>query len=73
MKLKKRKILLFIFGIIIGTYINMILLTPMIVNELAIMQMQNTVNSNIWIQIYSYLNNNKIWLIIVWAIIIYII
>lgn len=34
------------------------LVSPLIANELAMNQMQNTVDSNLWLQLYTYTTNN---------------
>ena len=39
------------------------LVSPLIANELAMNQMQNTVDSNLWLQLYTYITNNA-WVVL---------
>lgn len=63
------KIKIIIFIVLVFLY-NMLkqFVSPLIANELAMNQMQNTVDSNLWIQLYTYISNYSILIFIIIAI-----
>lgn len=63
------KIKIIIFIILVFLY-NMLkqFVSPLIANSLAMNQMQNTVDSNLWIQLYTYISNYSILIFIIIAI-----
>ena len=60
------KIKIIIFNILVFLY-NMLkqFVSPLIANELAMNQMQNTIDSNLWIQLYTYISNYSILIFII--------
>lgn len=60
------KIKIIIFIILVFLY-NMLkqFVSPLIANELAMNQMQNTIDSNLWIQLYTYISNYSILIFII--------
>ena len=60
------KIKIIIFTILVFLY-NMLkqFVSPLIANELAMNQMQNTIDSNLWIQLYTYISNYSILIFII--------
>lgn len=63
------KIKIIIFIVLVFLY-NMLkqFVSPLIANSLAINQMQNTVDSNLWIQLYTYFSNYSVLIFIIIAI-----
>lgn len=63
------KIKIIIFIVLVFLY-NMLkqFVSPLIANELAMNQMQNTIDSNLWIQLYTYISNYSILIFIIIAI-----
>ena len=60
------KIKIIIFIVLVFLY-NMLkqFVSPLIANELAMNQMQNTIDSNLWIQLYTYISNYSILIFII--------
>ena len=60
------KIKIIIFFVLVLLY-NMLkqFVSPLIANELAMNQMQNTIDSNLWIQLYTYISNYSILIFII--------
>lgn len=60
------KIKIIIFIVLVFLY-NMLkqFVSPLIANSLAINQMQNTVDSNLWIQLYTYFSNYSVLIFII--------
>lgn len=63
------KIKIIIFIVLVFLY-NMLkqFVSPLIANELAMNQIQNTIDSNSWIQLYTYFSNYSVLIFIVIAI-----
>lgn len=63
------KIKIIIFIVLIFLY-NMLkqFVSPLIANSLAMNQMQNTVDSNLWIQLYTYISNYSVLIFIIIAV-----
>lgn len=66
------KIKIIIFIVLVFLY-NMLkqFVSPLIANELAMNQMQNTIDSNLWIQLYTYFSNYSVLIFIVIAILLF--
>lgn len=66
------KIKIIIFIVLVFLY-NMLkqFVSPLIANSLAMNQMQNTVDSNLWIQLYTYISNYSILIFIIIAILLF--
>lgn len=66
------KIKIIIFIVLVFLY-NMLkqFVSPLIANSLAMNQMQNTVDSNLWIQLYTYFSNYSVLIFIVIAILLF--
>ena len=66
------KIKIIIFIVLVFLY-NMLkqFVSPLIANELAMNQMQNTIDSNSWIQLYTYFSNYSVLIFIVIAILLF--
>lgn len=66
------KIKIIIFIVLVFLY-NMLkqFVSPLIANELAMNQMQNIVDSNLWIQLYTYFSNYSVLIFIVIAILLF--
>ena len=60
------KIKIIIFIVLVFLY-NMLkqFVSPLIANSLAINQMQNTIDSNLWIQLYTYFSNYSVLIFII--------
>ena len=60
------KIKIIIFIVLVFLY-NMLkqFVSPLIANSLAMNQMQNTVDSNLWIQLYTYFSNYSVLIFII--------
>lgn len=69
---KVTKIKIIIFIVLVFLY-NMLkqFVSPLIANELAMNQMQNTIDSNLWIQLYTYFSNYSILIFIIIAILLF--
>ena len=66
-KITKIKIIIFIVLIFLYNMLKQFV-NPLIANSLAMNQMQNTVDSNLWIQLYTYISNYSVLIFIVIAI-----
>ena len=66
------KIKIIIFIVLVFLY-NMLkqFVSPLIANSLAMNQMQNTIDSNLWIQLYTYFSNYSVLIFIVIAILLF--
>ena len=66
------KIKIIIFIVLVFLY-NMLkqFVSPLIANKLAMNQMQNTIDSNLWIQLYTYFSNYSVLIFIVIAILLF--
>lgn len=66
------KIKIIIFIVLVFLY-NMLkqFVSPLIANSLAMNQIQNTVDSNLWIQLYTYFSNYSVLIFIVIAILLF--
>ena len=73
--MNKRQILKLIITIVVSftIYTGWIFdnINPIIVNELALKQMQNTADSSLWIQLYTSYNDYKILIIIAFVALLY--
>lgn len=68
--LTKVKIVLFVVLIFLYNILKQFI-SPLIENDLAMNQMHSTVDSNLWIQLYTYLSNYSILIFIVIAILLF--
>lgn len=69
---KITKIKIIIFVVLIFLYnIQKQFISPLIANSLAMNQMQNIVDSNLWIQLYTYFSNYSVLIFIVIAILLF--
>ena len=66
----KIKIVVFLVLLFLYNALNQFI-SPLIANDLAMNQMQNTVDSNLWIQLYTYFSNYSILIFIVIAILLF--
>lgn len=66
-RVTKIKIIIFIVFVFLYNILKQFV-SPLIANELAMNQMQNTIDSNLWIQLYTYFSNYSILIFIVIAI-----
>lgn len=66
----KIKIIIFIVLIFLYNILQQFI-SPLIANDLAMNQMQNTVDSNLWIQLYTYFSNYSILIFIVIAVLLF--
>lgn len=66
----KIKIVVFLVLLFLYNALNQFI-SPLIANDLAMNQMQNTVDSNLWIQLYTYFSNYSILILIVIAILLF--
>lgn len=66
-KITKIKIIIFIVLIFLYNMLKQFV-NPLFANSLAMNQMQNTVDSNLWIQLYTYISNYSVLIFIVIAI-----
>ena len=66
----KVKIVLFVVMIFLYNTLKQFI-SPLIANDLAMNQMQSTVDSNLWIQLYTYLSNYSFLIFIVIAILLF--
>lgn len=66
----KIKIVLFIALIFLYSILKQFV-SPLIANDLAMNQMQSTVDSNLWIQLYTYFSNYSFLIFIVIAILLF--
>lgn len=68
--LTKVKIVLFVVLIFLYNILKQFV-SPLIANDLALNQMHSTVDSNLWIQLYTYFSNYSILIFIVIAILLF--
>lgn len=68
--LTKVKIVLFVVLIFLYDVLKQFI-SPLIANDLVMNQMQSTVDSNLWIQLYTYLSNYSFLIFIVIAILLF--
>lgn len=68
--LTKVKIILFVVLIFLYNALKQFI-SPLIANDLALNQMHSTVDSNLWIQLYTYFSNYSILIFIVIAILLF--
>lgn len=68
--LTKVKIVLFVILIFLYNALKQFI-SPLIANDLAMNQMKSTVDSNLWIQLYTYFSNYSILIFIVIAILLF--
>lgn len=68
--LTKVKIVLFVVLIFLYDVLKQFI-SPLIANDLIMNQMQSTVDSNLWIQLYTYLSNYSFLIFIVIAILLF--
>ena len=68
--LTKVKIVLFVVLIFLYNILKQFV-SPLIANDLALNQMHSTVDSNLWIQLYTYISNYSILIFIVIAILLF--
>ena len=66
----KIKIVVFLVLLFLYNALNQFI-SPLIANDLAMNQMQNTVDSNLWIQLYTYFSNYSILIFILIAILLF--
>ena len=66
----KIKIVVFLVLLFLYNALNQFI-SPLIANDLAMNQMQNTVDSNLWIQLYTYFSNYSILIFIVIAVLLF--
>lgn len=66
-RVTKIKIIIFIVLILLYNILKQFV-SPLIANELAMNQMQNTIDSNLWIQLYTYFSNYSVLIFIIIAI-----
>lgn len=66
----KIKIVVFLVLLFLYNALNQFI-SPLIANDLAMNQIQNTVDSNLWIQLYTYFSNYSILIFIVIAILLF--
>lgn len=66
----KIKIIIFIVLILLYNILNQFI-SPLASNEMAMYQMQNTIDSNLWIQLYTYFSNYSVLIFIVIGILLF--
>ena len=66
-RVTKIKIIIFIVLIFLYNMLKQFVI-PLIANSLAMNQMQNTVDSNLWIQLYTYISNYSVLIFIIIAV-----
>ena len=69
-KSTKIKIAIFIVIILLYNTLNQFI-SPLVSNEMAMYQMQNTIDSNLWIQLYTYFSNYSVLIFIVIGILLF--
>ena len=69
-KSTKIKIAIFIVLILLYNTLNQFI-SPLVSNEMAMYQMQNTIDSNLWIQLYTYFSNYSVLIFIVIGILLF--
>lgn len=69
-KCTKIKIIIFIVLILLYNILNQFI-SPLASNEMAMYQMQNTIDSNLWIQLYTYFSNYSVLIFIVIGILLF--
>lgn len=66
----KIKIIIFIVLILLYNILYQFI-SPLVSNEMAMYQMQNTIDSNLWIQLYTYFSNYSVLIFIVIGILLF--
>ena len=66
-RVTKIKIIIFIVLIFLYNMLKQFVI-PLIANSLAMNQMQNTIDSNLWIQLYTYISNYSVLIFIIIAV-----
>ena len=69
-KSTKIKIAIFIVLILLYNTLNQFI-SPLVSNEMAMYQMQSTIDSNLWIQLYTYFSNYSVLIFIVIGILLF--
>lgn len=69
-KSTKIKIVIFVVLILLYNVLNQFI-SPLISNEMAMYQMQSTIDSNLWIQLYTYSSNYSVLIFIVIGILLF--